>query len=145
MRALLDTGNRLAVQPRPVAVSALIMAIIIAAGLAIRFVHFGLPASVVKYGGSALWAVAIYWVCSILLGSWSPARVAILSGIIGTAVEFLKFYYTPWLDAFRHTLAGIILLGRIFNVRDIVDYWVAIAIAAGLDMLVRRHSSLRAL
>jgi hypothetical protein len=145
MGGLLDRGNRVAAQPRPVAISVLIMGIIVAAGLSIRLVHMGLPASVVKYGGSALWAIAIYWACSMILGSWGPARVAILSGMIATGVEFLKLYNTPWLDEFRRTLAGIILLGRIFNVRDIVDYWVAIAIAAGLDKLVRRHFALRPL
>jgi hypothetical protein len=80
----------------------------------------------------------IYWLCSTLLPRLSLGWAVIISAIIGTAVEFLKLYNVPWLDAFRHTLPGIILLGRIFNPLDIAVYWIAIAIAACLDAWLRR-------
>jgi len=40
------------------------------AGLAIRFAHLELPLCVVKYGGSMLWALMIYWIVSSLLPLW---------------------------------------------------------------------------
>ena len=126
-----------AVRQRPIAVSLALIILTIAAGLSVRFVPLGLPANVVKFGGSALWAVMIYWLSSTVLPSWRIARHILLSGVIGSAVEFLKLYDPAWLDAFRHTLPGIILLGRIFNPLDIAVYWVAIAVAAGLDIFVR--------
>ena len=113
------------------------MATTIAAGLSVRFVHLGLPFLVVKFGGSALWAVAIYFLSSTIFGAWPVRWNVALSGIIGTAIEFLKLYQAPWLDAFRGTLPGIVILGRIFNWRDIVLYWVAIFFAAGLDHWLR--------
>jgi hypothetical protein len=116
------------------------MAITVAAGLAIRFAHLGLPGAVVKYGGSALWAVMIYWVSSTALSSWRPLSNALLSGILGTAVEFLKLYNADWLDSFRRTLAGIILLGRIFNPWDIAVYWIAISLVAAVDAGLRQRS-----
>ena len=52
--------------------------------------------------------------------------------------EFFKLFHAPALDAFRLTLPGILLLGRIFSVWDIVAYWLAICIAALGDLAMRR-------
>src|SRR5258708_30526872 len=113
------------------------------AGLAIRFAHLGLPASIVKYGGSALWAMMIYWIASSILSSSRVEFVALLSGGIATSVEFFKLYHAPVLDAFRHTIAGVLILGRVFSFKDIAVYWIAIAIAAGLDRSLRTHNWMR--
>jgi len=109
------------------------------AGLAVRMAPLGLPAVVVKYGGSMLWAVMIYWVVSAALARWRLPVVAMISGVIATAVEFFKLYHSPGMDAFRLTLPGMILLGRTFSVRDIVAYWVAIGAAACVDGGIRRQ------
>jgi len=109
----------------------------VAAGLTVRFVPIGLPHLLVKYGGSMLWAVMIYWVVSTLLPSWRISALVLLSGVIATAVEFFKLYSSPAVDAFRLTLPGIILLGSIFSVWDIVAYWIAIAAAALIDHRLR--------
>jgi hypothetical protein len=116
----------------------------VAAGLTIRFARLGLPPEVVKWGGSTLWAVMIYWVVSTAFGSGRIVRNVILSGIIATAIEFLKLYDATWLDAFRRTLPGIILLGRIFTFRDIAAYWIAIVIVAVIECvaLAQRQASL---
>jgi len=113
------------------------MAMTIVAGLAVRFAHLGLPFVVVKFGGSALWAVAIYFLSSTVFATWPIRWNVALSGTIGTAIEFLKLYQAPWLDAFRRTLPGIVILGRIFNWRDIAVYWGAIIIAAAVDYWLR--------
>lgn len=123
---------------RPIVIRIVLMLATIAAGLAIRFAHLGLPRSVVKFGGSMLWAMMIYWLVSTMLASWRTASAAAVSGVIATAVEFLKLYHTPWLDAFRRTLPGIVLLGSIFSFRDIAAYWIAIVLAVVLDSSVRR-------
>ena len=139
MTPLAVTDSTANLHPRPVATSLLLIGITVIAGLSIRFVPMGLPAPVVKFGGSALWAVMVYWTCSTLLPRLRLRWGVIVSALIATAVEFLKLYYVPWLDAFRHTLPGIILLGRIFNPLDIAVYWIAIAIAACLDAWLRRR------
>jgi Protein of unknown function (DUF2809) len=106
-------------------------------GLMVRFAPLGLPRFVVKYGGSMLWALMIYWVVSTLLPSWRIYAAAALAATIATAVEFLKLYHAGLLDVFRHTLAGIVLLGQFFSVWDLVAYWVAIAIGALVDRRLR--------
>jgi len=110
----------------------------VAAGLAIRFAPLGLPTPIVKYGGSMLWAITMYWIASSLLGSGRLLSIALLSGVLASIVEFFKLYHSPELDAFRLTLPGILLLGRFFSVWDILAYWTGIAAAAVLDARLRR-------
>ena len=96
---------------RPFGLSLVLMLTTVAAGLAIRFVHAGLPPFVMKYGGSMLWALMIYWIVSTLLPSRSVTFVAAIACALATAVEFFKLYHVPGLDAFRVTLPGALLLG----------------------------------
>jgi hypothetical protein len=111
------------------------------AGLAVRFEPLGLPSFVTKYAGSMLWAAMIYWIVSTLLPVRRLRIVTLLSGSIASAVEFFKLYHSPGMDAFRHTVPGILLLGRIFSVWDLVAYWIAIGIAAYLDTSLRHAES----
>jgi uncharacterized membrane protein len=124
-------------KPRTLTSSLAIFLVTVMAGLAVRMAPLGLPAVVVKYGGSMLWAVMIYWIVSTALARWRLPVVGMIAGAIATAVEFFKLYHSPGMDAFRLTLPGMILLGRYFSVRDIVAYWVAIGVAAWIDERIR--------
>jgi len=121
---------------RPILHSSALLLATVAAGLAIRFVPLGLPLFAVKYGGSTLWALAIYWLVSALLPSWRFLATALLAGVLATAVEFLKLCHSPTLDAFRTTIPGILLLGRFFSVWDVAAYWLAIAAGAMVDSCI---------
>jgi len=48
-------------------------------------------------------------------------------------VELSRLYHSPGLDAFRLTLAGKLLLGRVFSGWHFFVYWAAIAVAALAD------------
>jgi Protein of unknown function (DUF2809) len=124
---------------RPFGLSLALMLATVAAGLAVRFAHVGQPPFVVKYGGSTLWALMVYWIVSTLLPSWRLLAVALLPGVLATAVEFVKLYHSRGLDAFRLTLPGVLLLGRFFSVWDIVAYWLAIVAGALVDQRIRRR------
>jgi hypothetical protein len=102
-------------------------------GLAVRFAPLGLPWFVVKYGGSTMWALMVYWVLAFLWPRLGVRWLALIAGVIATLVELQRLYHSPGLDAFRHSLAGILLLGNFFSVRDIVAYWLAIAVGAAVD------------
>jgi hypothetical protein len=127
-------------RPRPLVLSFVLMTVTMISGLVIRFVHFGLPPIVVKYGGSMLWSLMIYWIVSSLLQSSRLCSVALLAAGITTSVEFFKLYHTPALDAFRLTLPGILLLGRFFSAWDILAYWLAISAGVLMDMRIRSSS-----
>jgi len=124
-------------KPRPLKTSLALFLVTVMAGLAVRMAPLGLPVVVVKYGGSMLWAVMIYWVVSTALARWRLPVVGLIAGAIATAVEFFKLYHSPGMDAFRLTLTGMIVLGRYFSVRDIVAYWVAIGLAVWVDGRIR--------
>ena len=124
---------------RPLGVSLALVCGTVVCGLAVRFAHVGLPPFVVKYGGSVLWALMVYWLVSTLLASWRVVMAAVLAGVIATVVEFVKLYHSPGLDAFRLTLPGVLLLGRFFSGWDIAAYWLAIVAGAFVDQRIRRR------
>lgn len=124
-------------QPRPTILSLALILATIGAGLAIRRVPLHLPLFFVKYAGSMLWALMIYWIVSSLLPRRPVPTAAIVSAGIATAVELLKLYHSLALDTFRLTLAGTLLLGRVFSIYDIATYCVAIAIGAIIDSRLR--------
>ena len=124
-------------RPRPLALSLVLMAVTMISGLVIRFAHFGLAPSIVKYGGSMLWALMIYWIISTFLPSLRLCAVALLTAGITTAVEFFKLSHAPALDAFRLTTPGILLLGRFFSAWDILAYWIAIVAGVLSDRRIR--------
>lgn len=123
--------------PRPRFVSAFLILATIAAGLAVRLIHVGLPFALVKYGGSALWAAMIYWIVTALRPRCTLARAALASAAIAAATETFKLVSTPGLDAFRLTLAGRLLLGRVFAIEDFLAYGLGIAGALALDRSIR--------
>jgi hypothetical protein len=102
-------------------------------GLVVRFAPLGLPWFVVKYGGSTMWALMVYWVLAFVWPRMAPVWLAVAAGVIATLVEFQRLYHSPGLDAFRHSLAGILLLGNFFSGRDIAAYWAAIVVGASVD------------
>ena len=108
-------------------------AVTLIVGLTVRFAPLGLPWFVVKYGGSAMWALMVYWVLAFIWPRCRAGLLALAAGLIATLVELQRLYHSPGLDVFRHSLAGILLLGNLFSVRDIVAYWLAIAVGAVVD------------
>jgi uncharacterized protein DUF2809 len=108
---------------------------VIACGLALRRFGFGvgLPAFVVKYGGSLLWGTMVFFLVAIAAAGWSRRTVASIAFAIAVGVELFRLLHAPWLDAFRLTTAGALLLGRIFSLWNIVAYAAGILLGAALD------------
>jgi hypothetical protein len=112
-----------------------------ALGLLVRFAALSLPHAVRKYGGSAFWAMAIFWLVSLFAAPRSTASRASASLLLAFLVEFFKLVRAPALDAFRLTLPGKLLLGRYFSVRDLLAYAAAISVAVALDVSFFRERS----
>jgi len=104
-----------------------------AAGLIWRMAPLHLPWFLYKYGGSMLWAVALYWLLAAILPRLTATRIALIAAVAAAAVEFSRLWHTPGFDAFRVTIAGKLLLGRFFSLKNIAAYWLAIALTAWLD------------
>jgi Protein of unknown function (DUF2809) len=112
----------------------LFLAIIIS-GLALRGfgLGLGLPALIVKYGGSLLWATMIFFLVAMAAPSLSRRNIALISTGIAICVELFRLVHAPRLDAFRLTLPGALLLGRIFSAWDMLAYGAGIGLGVGLD------------
>jgi hypothetical protein len=110
-----------------------IVLLLIPLGLVCRFVPIGLPPLVVKYGGSFLWAAAVYWFIAFLLIHPRPLSLGLIALTVTTAVEFLKRVQSPQLDFIRNTFVGKVILGRYFSYTDIAVYWLAIFCVVWID------------
>lgn len=60
---------------------------------------------------------------------------------IAVVVEFSRLVHTPWLDAFRLTTAGALLLGRIFSLWNLVAYVAGIVVGVWLDRLMEKRGA----
>ena len=109
----------------------------VVSGLALRGFGsgLGLPSLIVKYGGSLLWGTMVFFLVALAASRQSRRRIVLISAMIAVGVELFRLYHTPWLDAFRLTTAGALLLGRIFSVWNMLAYGCGIVFAAGLDRL----------
>ncbi len=125
--------------PRRRATYLLLLLITIPLGLAWRMAPLGLSPFSFKYGGSVLWAVALYWLTAACLPKHSSGALASIAAAIAAALEFSRLWHTPTMDAFRITLTGRILLGRYFSLKNIAAYWLAIGLTALLDEWVMRR------
>jgi hypothetical protein len=108
---------------------------IIVSGLALRGfgLRLGLPAFFVKFGGSMLWGTMVFLLVAMAASRLPRKNIALISAAIALCVELFRLVHTPWLDAFRLTLPGALLLGRIFSPRDLLAYGVGIGLAVLLD------------
>lgn len=110
---------------------------VIAGGLALRGwgLGLGLPAFVVKYGGSMLWGTMVFLLLAIAASHLSRPRIVLMAAVIAVGVELFRLVHFPWLDAFRLTLPGALLLGRIFSMWNMLAYGVGIGLGVLLDRL----------
>jgi hypothetical protein len=108
---------------------------IIVCGLALRRygLSLGLPPSIVKYGGSILWGTMVFFLVAIAASSLSRRSIASIAALVAVGAELFRLVHTPWLDAFRLTLAGALLLGRVFSLWNTLAYGVGILLGMLLD------------
>ncbi len=110
--------------------------LVVMLGLGVRFVDIGLPAPVVKYAGSILWGAMVWLLVSAVAPTAAPGMRLLVALAIAVAVECFRLYQTPEVDAFRRTLAGQLLLGRVFALPNIAAYAAGIIVAW---LLMRRR------
>ena len=112
---------------------------IIVCGLALRKFGpgLGLPSVLVKYGGSMLWGTMVFFLVAIAAPGQSHRRVALISILLAVCVELFRLVHTPWLDDFRLTTWGALLLGRVYSPWNILAYGVGIMLGMILDRLAK--------
>lgn len=121
----------------------LALAAVICVGLVWRRADLGLPFLAWKYGGSALWGAMVFVITGVVAPRAALSRRAMAATAVAICVELSRLYHTPGLDAFRLTLAGQLLLGRVFSLWNILAYVMGIAAAAFVNARFRLPSPAR--
>jgi hypothetical protein len=90
--------------------------------LIVRNMWAYLPNFINIWIGDYLWAVMLFWACSALFLHLDRKKVTIALVVFCWFVEASQAFHTPWLDAFRDTTFGGLLLGHGFLWSDIFAY-----------------------
>jgi len=117
---------------------ALAVAGVVVLGLASR--RFGMFHEVLgKYPGDVLWTLMVYLGWGFVFPKWPIAGMTLLALVTSYAVEFAKFHHAPWLENFRNTTFGHLVLGYTFSWGNLLAYTIGAAIgAAGERILYQR-------
>jgi Protein of unknown function (DUF2809) len=113
---------------------ALAAVILIGVGLLTRIPLIPWPAGVAKYLGSSLWGAMVLCVIGVSLPRLAVVPLMLLAFAVSAAVEISQLWHPAWLDAFRQTTIGVLLLGRYFSFGDIAAYAAGIGAAGAVTM-----------
>ncbi|WP_395735547.1 DUF2809 domain-containing protein [Prosthecobacter sp.] len=113
--------------------------LVLGAGLVWKSRYLPLSPFLAKYGGDALWALAIFLGAGLCFPRASTCRVALIALGFAWGIEFSQLYHAPWLDQIRSTLPGRLVLGSTFNAPDLLAYVVGIVLGTGAEFLWRRR------
>lgn len=137
-----DSGTTVAARPirrRVVALGALLLTV--GAGLAVHLLAPDVAAS--DIAGDALYAVAVYLAVVILLPRRRVVVIGLLAAVWCVGVELFQLTGVPL--ALGAVLPPIMLvLGTVFDARDIVVYLVTIVAVAVVDSALRASRRVRA-
>jgi hypothetical protein len=118
--------------------------LIIGVGLTTRLPGIDWPPVLAKYLGALLWGAMVYCLVALLRPHWRVMRVALLAACAAVIVEASQLWHVPWLDAFRQTRPGVLLIGRFFAWADIGAYLAGIVVAAGVNKLLELFGNVQA-
>jgi uncharacterized protein DUF2809 len=82
-----------------------------------------------------LWGTMMFLLMAIAAPGQSRWRIALISALLAVCVELFRLVHTPWLDDFRLTTAGALLLGRVYSPWNVLAYAVGIMPGMVLDRL----------
>ncbi|MCT4688481.1 ribosomal maturation YjgA family protein [Vallitalea sp.] len=97
--------------------------IIIILGLLSREIK-GIP----LFMGDVFWAMMVFFILAFIFFNKNSSFIFILSIIITYIIEITQLYHRPWIDNFRKTSIGHILLGQGFLWSDLIAYLAGIII-----------------
>jgi len=87
-----------------------------------------------------LWGTMVFFLVAIAAAKLPRPRIVLIASVIAIGVELFRLVHFPWLDAFRLTLPGALLLGRVFSVWNMVAYGAGIGLGVGLDRSLLRRT-----
>jgi Protein of unknown function (DUF2809) len=105
----------------------------VALGLLIQRAKAGLPQVLGDVLGDALWAVMLAWWVGAIAPSLPRLKRAVAAVAVCWVVEFSQLYHAPWIDSWRSTTLGHLVLGTDFDPRDLAAYSLGVLSAFVLE------------
>lgn len=97
--------------------------------LYIRSIWQYLPFFINIWIGDFLWAMMLFWVCRVAFLHVESRKLTSCLILFCWFIEVSQNFHTPWLDAFRDTRFGGLLLGHGFLWSDIVAYTAGVVVS----------------
>ncbi|GMA99966.1 DUF2809 domain-containing protein [Pelosinus sp. IPA-1] len=91
-----------------------------------------------KWVGSILWGLMVFFIMGFIFRDRTTRHTALIAAIFSIGVEVAKLYHTPWIDEFRYTKIGGLLLGYVFSWNNISLYISGISLGAMCESLCSR-------
>ncbi len=117
-----------------------VLALVLGAGLLWRSRYLPLSPLPSKYGGDALWALAIFLGAGLCFRHATTLQVMLIALGFAWGIEFSQLYHAPWIDQLRSSLPGRLVLGSTFNAPDLLAYVVGIVFGAVAEQVCSRSS-----
>ncbi|MBP2654676.1 MAG: hypothetical protein H6Q73_2245 [Firmicutes bacterium] len=115
----------------------ILVLVVIVVGLLSREIPSWLP----KWIGDILWGLMVFFIMGFIFRDRPILNNAILSAIFSIGIEVAKFYHAPWIDTFRYTIIGGLILGYVFSFYNILCYITGIAIGVTCEKLGINNSN----
>jgi hypothetical protein len=91
------------------------------------------------YGGDVIWAGMCVFLLRAFLYKTALWKLSLFAYTLGVIIECSQAIHTRWLDEFRRTMAGKLLLGQGFMWSDIVCYAVGVLMAWGIIYILEKR------
>jgi hypothetical protein len=115
------------------------LVLVILLGLASRRFPALFPDVLGKYPGDALWALMAFVGWGLVFPRRSTLQIFVFTLVTSYGVEFLKLYRAPWLDDFRASTVGHLILGASFSWQNLIAYTIGAVVGAlGERVLFRK-------
>lgn len=111
----------------------LLIIVVVIIGLPTRLFPDSLPDFMVTYGGDTLWALMIFLVFPLIFPRKPTLTLFIFALMLAWGIELSQLYQADWINDFRDTRIGGLLLGHGFLVSDMIVYLLGIGIGALID------------
>lgn len=90
---------------------------------------------VTLYFGDLAWGALFFGIFCMLWPGETTLRLWLLAVLTTELIEFSQLYHSPWLDAFRETRLGGLLLGHAFLWSDVACVAIGASFAALLTWM----------
>ena len=122
--------------------TALLLSLVIAAGVASRTAGRGVPVTG-KELGDLLWPVMFYLLALLIAPRLRPTSAAAIALLFSMGTEALQAYQAPWINALRDRPVIGMLLGRQFAWHDMACFAIGTAAAWGVDRAAQGRTARR--